>query len=511
MDELPGSIGRYQIRRELGRGMMGVVYLAHDPDLGRDIALKVIQLPGGASGEDRTGFEQRFFSEAQSAARLSHPGIVIVHDVGRDANSGALFMALQLLPGRTLENVLKENTRLDWADALRITRRVAEALQHAHLEGVVHRDIKPANIMILPSGEPKIMDFGIAKLEAARLTATGQFIGTPLYMSPEQAMARPVDGRSDLFSLGSVLYEMLTGTPAFGGESVTKVLFQLMSMEPQPPSTLVPSVPPAADRILKRCLAKDATLRYIDARALANDIAAIPGVGTAGGLAASPSFTGPGGTAASGTAAAPASTPFAPPPLENWETLDTRALSTASRSAPRRNSAMAAALVLALAGSGWLIARFRAPAPVARLIAETTPEPQAASTDRETPKAETRPSASAATNRRPDEPARVVVEFEHSLKRGVLRIFVDDLMVVDQAFGGQVTRRIAGLEMRKGSLIETLEIAPGLRTLRIQVSWDDSVKSGQTQTSFNPGSRLRLKAKLGSIGGLRKDLSLQWN
>ncbi len=252
MSALPESIGRYQVRRELGRGMMGVVYLALDPDLGRDIALKVIQLPHGASEADRTSFEQRFFSEAKSAARLSHPGIVIVHDVGRDATTGAVFMALELLPGRTLESTIKEGKRLDGPVALRIARRVAEALQHAHSQGVVHRDIKPANIMILPSGEPKIMDFGIAKVETAHQTATGQFVGTPLYMSPEQALAHPVDGRSDLFSLGSVLYEMLTGTAAFAGESITKVLFQLINSDPAPPSRLVATLSPEVDHLLGR-------------------------------------------------------------------------------------------------------------------------------------------------------------------------------------------------------------------------------------------------------------------
>jgi serine/threonine protein kinase len=199
---LPETVGRYQLLRELGRGMMGVVHLAKDPDLGRDIALKVIQLPPGATESERASFEQRFFAEAQSAARLTHPGIVIVHDVGRDPTSGALFMALQLLPGQTLDHVLKARKKLEWQEALRSTRKIAEALEHAHSEGVVHRDIKPANIMILPSGDPKIMDFGIAKIETGRLTATGQFIGTPLYMSPEQAMA-PSEKRSARASTGA--------------------------------------------------------------------------------------------------------------------------------------------------------------------------------------------------------------------------------------------------------------------------------------------------------------------
>ena len=507
MNGMPETVGRYQLLRELGRGMMGVVYLAKDPDLGRDIALKVIQLPPGATVAERSSFEQRFFAEAQSAARLTHPGIVIVHDVGRDATSGALFMALQLLPGQTLDQVLKSKKRLEWPEALRITRRVAEALEHAHSEGVVHRDIKPANIMILPSGDPKIMDFGIAKIEAGRLTATGQFIGTPLYMSPEQAMARPVDGRSDIFSLGSVLYEMLVGVPAFDGESVTRILFQLMSTEPEPPSALLPSLSPAIDNILRRSLAKDVTLRYPNAQALANDITAIIGPGTDSGRVSS-AGAGRGTEIAESPLAAlvtPASERRLP---EDWTSLETRAL-LRSPARKRRRALMVALGLIALAFVGFATVRLRTPPPVARLIEkptepESTPAPSG-SGPAETPRATPRPASSA------NQATLLSVEFEHSLKSGIFRVYVDNLRVIDEPFGGRITRKIAGMEMRKGFLAETLEITPGLRTVKVEVLWDDNVKTERSQTFFNPGSKLRLKAKLGSMGGLRKDLSLEWN
>src|SRR5712691_885440 len=153
----PRRIGRYELRRELGRGMMGVVYEAHDPSLRRTIALKTIELAFAVSAEERQSFEQRFFVEARVAARLSHPGIVVVHDVGRDAESGLLFIALEYLPGRTLAEVVRGGTPMEWREALRITAAVAQALHHAHAKGVVHRDIKPANIMLLPTGQPKIL------------------------------------------------------------------------------------------------------------------------------------------------------------------------------------------------------------------------------------------------------------------------------------------------------------------------------------------------------------------
>src|SRR5262249_12848589 len=162
----PQLLGRYEIQEEIGRGMMGVVYRATDPALGRTVALKTVRLAFSIPGVDRDTFEKRFLAEARVAAGLSHPGIVVVHDMGRDAATGTLFIALEHLQGRTLAETAPEGQALEWREALRITARLAEALHHAHAQGVVHRDVKPANVMVLPSGEPKIMDFGIAKVPA---------------------------------------------------------------------------------------------------------------------------------------------------------------------------------------------------------------------------------------------------------------------------------------------------------------------------------------------------------
>ncbi len=202
-DVAPKKIGRYEIRKEIGRGAMGVVYQAHDPMLGRSVALKTISLRLPVSEAERAGFERRFLQEARAAAALSNPNIVVVYEVGTDAGTGLLYIALEYLRGKTLEAILSLGQRLDWREALRTVGRIAEALHHAHSQGVIHRDIKPANIMVLASGEPKIMDFGIAKLEAGELTAGGRVLGSPSYMSPEQAAGDRVDARSDLFSLGA--------------------------------------------------------------------------------------------------------------------------------------------------------------------------------------------------------------------------------------------------------------------------------------------------------------------
>lgn len=503
MSPLPKTIGRYQVLQELGRGTMGVVYLAHDPDLGREIALKVIQLPGGSTDEELLSFEERFFAEARSAARLSHPGIVIVHDVARDTASGAPFMALQFVPGKTLDRLLKERKRLERSEALRIAKGVAEALHHAHAQGVVHRDIKPANIMILPSGAPTIMDFGIAKLETGRMTATGQFVGTPLYMSPEQAMVHPVDGRSDIFSLGSVLYETLTGVPAFAGESLTKILLQLIHQEPAPASAVITSLSGSIDHVLGHCLAKDVHRRYQTAQQLADDLKDLIEDKEPRSLAAWPAVL----PAFTETTPAVSPGPWSAathPRLDYGASLETHALPR-TRKPDRSIDLAVAASAVALAAVLWLVVSLAGPATpghsavIPPLTLLDTPTPSPTSTPSATPTPE------------PPLPAQVIVDFEHSLKTGVLRIFLDNEPVMKQTVGGKVIRRIIGIPIRKGRMLETLEIPAGRHTLRVQVAWDDNVKTEETQISFTPGGRLVLKVRLGSLGGLRKDLSLEWN
>ena len=266
---LPERIGRYEIQRELGRGSMGVVYQARDPVLQRSVALKTISKALAAT-QDRRTFEARFLQEARAAAALTHPGIVVIHDIGVD--EGTLYMALEFLRGKTLESVIAEGQPLDWRATLETGARVAEALGYAHSKGIIHRDIKPANIMILASGEPKVMDFGVAKLEGGNLTASGQVLGSPPYMSPEQARAMPLDARSDLFSLGAVLYELLTARRAFPGEEMATILGRVLHEDPVPPSTCVSGLPPAVDGVVARALAKQPEERQPSASALADDL-----------------------------------------------------------------------------------------------------------------------------------------------------------------------------------------------------------------------------------------------
>jgi hypothetical protein len=268
----PAAIGRYQIVREIGRGAMGIVYEARDSSLMRPVALKTLSLAAAIPEEGRAQFEKRFYQEARAAAGLQHPCIVVVYEIGTDPATAIPYMALEYLRGRTLDRVVAEDGRLPWTEALRLVGRLADALQHAHAQGVVHRDMKPANVMVLASGEPKIMDFGVAKLEASQLTAQGQIFGSPSYMAPEQALDARTDSRCDIFSLGSLLHEMLTGERAFPGRGVTEIVMRLAREDPRPPSERVPDLPAAVDAIVARALVKDPAGRYPTAQALAEDI-----------------------------------------------------------------------------------------------------------------------------------------------------------------------------------------------------------------------------------------------
>jgi eukaryotic-like serine/threonine-protein kinase len=269
---LPTRIGRYEIRRELGRGMMGLVYEAYDPRTERPVALKVVRLVFAVTDADRASFERRFLAEARIASHLSHPGIVAVHDMGRDAATGLLYLAFELLHGRTLAEMTADGGRLPWTTALEIGASVAHALHYAHGRGVVHRDIKPANIMVLPMGDTKIMDFGLATIGAGMgLTAAGQSVGTPLFMSPEQVQGQKLDGRSDLFSLGSVVYTLLTGTRAFAAENVAQIMHKVADDDPPPASTVVRDVPEECDYLIARAMAKKPALRYPDGHTMAED------------------------------------------------------------------------------------------------------------------------------------------------------------------------------------------------------------------------------------------------
>jgi serine/threonine-protein kinase len=261
-------IGRYMIIGELGRGAMGIVYKAEDPNLDRIVALKTIILEEDSEG--RKEYQKRFFLEAKAAGKLNHANIVTAYDFGEE--NGVAYLAMELLEGTDLRQRLKQGA-IAAASAVDIALQVAEGLGFAHERGVVHRDIKPGNIMLLPRGQAKIMDFGLARMRAAdHRTSTGMVLGTPKYMSPEQVAGSPVDQRSDLFSLGIVLYEMLTGARLFAGEDTPQIMHNVTHAEHEPPTRLNPALPAMLDFVVARALKKDPAVRYQDAYELSADL-----------------------------------------------------------------------------------------------------------------------------------------------------------------------------------------------------------------------------------------------
>jgi serine/threonine-protein kinase len=262
------KIGRYKILGELGRGAMGVVYKAEDPNLDRTVALKTISLEKEAEG--RAEYQKRFMLEAKAAGKLTHANIVTVYDFGEV--DGMAFLAMELLEGTDLRKRVQQGP-IPPAEAVEIGCQVAEGLAFAHQRGIVHRDIKPANIMLPERGAAKIMDFGLARMRLAdHKTSTGIVLGTPRYMSPEQISGQPVDHRSDIFSLGIVLWEMLTGRRLFSGTEMAQVSHSITYDEHEPPTRVNPELPAMLDFVVARALKKDPAVRYQDADEMAADL-----------------------------------------------------------------------------------------------------------------------------------------------------------------------------------------------------------------------------------------------
>jgi hypothetical protein len=471
-ETIPTRIGRYEVLRELGRGAMGVVFAAHDPLLGREVAVKTIRPGFPASGEERARFEQRFFSEARAAARLQHPSIVVVHDVGQDETSGDLFIALEYLRGRTLAEHVETDGPMPWPEALGVVQRLARALHHAHGHGIVHRDVKPDNVMLQEGGEPKLMDFGIARVETTQLTVAGQVFGTPRYMSPEQALGQPTDARSDIFALGSVAYYLLTGAHAFGAPTIPLVINQVVQHEPVSVGALAASIPPAAEDVLGRMLAKRPEDRHPTAQAVAEDIEDV--------LSDRP----PRHTARSPLLELLEEPPAAGPRLTS---TPTPAPVPAPRPRASRRAVAAALAACVLVAATWAL-RERGPV-VPTGDGKVTARP---------PRPEPGPLAGGH--------ARVRFELEHSLRRGQLEISVDGDVVYESDLEGHTSRKLRVIKTSRGRLETELDVPAGERAIRVEVSWDGERKARTVRATLEPGQTRHLSAELGGL--LRKNLSL---
>jgi serine/threonine protein kinase len=280
------TLGRYEILSELGQGAMGVVYKARDPMLDRTVAIKTINLT--LPKDELAEYEARFYQEAKAAGGLSHRNIVTIYDIGR--SDRLAYMAMEYLEGQELRHMLQARAPIPVPQALDICAQVAEGLQYAHDRQIIHRDIKPANIMVLGDGLVKITDFGIARMRTNEVkTMTGMILGSPKYMSPEQVSGKRADVRSDIFSLGVVLYEMLTGTSPFVADNIHGVMYQTMNFNPPAPRTLNPDLPEMLNFVIAKALAKNLDDRYPKAKDFCDDLRQV--LATLAGESSNPQIT----------------------------------------------------------------------------------------------------------------------------------------------------------------------------------------------------------------------------
>jgi len=271
-DQVPTSIGRYQITGNLGYGAMGAVYKAFDPLIKRQLAIKTVRLDIPRTSPQYRSFIDRFQHEAQISGTLSHPGIVTLFDLGEE--NGDPFFAMEFVDGKTIADVIADGTRFKPEKVIGLVSQIASALDYAHSRGVVHRDVKPANLILYDDDKVKVTDFGIAKLQDADITHSGALLGTPSYMSPEQAMGEKLDGRSDIFSLGVVAFEMLSGQQPFPGPNVTSILYKLVHTDPvEPPGLeLLGLVPQKWREVFQKVLSKKPENRYQTASSFVQDL-----------------------------------------------------------------------------------------------------------------------------------------------------------------------------------------------------------------------------------------------
>jgi len=297
--------GRYEIVGELGRGAMGVVYKATDPVIGRTVAVKTIRLSEEGTGLSRPELLTRFQTEARAAGLLTHPNIVVVFDAGEE--DGLYYITMELVEGKSLQAMLDGGHAFPLPRTLRIMEQTCSALQFAHERNVIHRDIKPANLMLTADDTVKVTDFGTAKiLQFGTVQQTAHVMGTPSYMSPEQVKGRAVDGRSDIFSLGVMLYEMVTGEKPFPGQNITTVIYKIVNEEPVPPRQINPSIHPGISAVVMKALEKDPDQRYQSCREMLEELRTYRTLAAAGGNPQSTMVLGggsPAATVVSGNAA----------------------------------------------------------------------------------------------------------------------------------------------------------------------------------------------------------------
>jgi serine/threonine protein kinase len=264
------QIGKYKVVGELGKGAMGIVYKARDPDINREVAIKLIRFDMIPDDSDKEDTVKRFIREAQSAGNLHHPNIITIYEVGRENDQ--TFIVMQYVDGNSLKEAISSGKRFSPEEVVDLMTCMCDALEFAHQKKIIHRDIKPGNILLDKQGRPFIVDFGVAYVEMSTMTQSGAIVGTPSYMSPEQIMGHTVDARADIFSLGVIIYEMLTGKRPFEGDHITTIVYKIMNEEPQSIREIKRDLPQGFEHIIKKALAKDPQQRYQTCQQLAADL-----------------------------------------------------------------------------------------------------------------------------------------------------------------------------------------------------------------------------------------------
>jgi serine/threonine-protein kinase len=474
------QFGRYEIMEELGRGAMGVVYKARDPQIDRIVAVKTVSM-WGQEPEEEQEFRLRFMNEAQAAGRLHHPGIVSVFDVGEHPESKDPYIVLEYVDGESLNRVLHREKKLSLDRALKLAEEIADALDYAHAQGVIHRDIKPGNILVTQEGRAKIADFGIAKLNLAHFTLPGKVLGTPAYMAPEQLSGEGCDGRSDVFSLGVILYAMVTGHSPFQGNSATTVCFKVANREPIAASALDMSLPPQLDAVISRAMAKDPNERYQRGTDFAEDLRILqqhykPGsttssrtrvvsTGTRSALTQSPTRSGTLRTPAEGVAAAGGAV------QHFFASARTRDLIL---------GALALILLVIVAGQSKLfvfspkpdatgtgaIAAVTADAVLPPPPVQATPVQPSSATESGSKKSALKTSRTARQIVVPSSTVDLAVQ--HQFKDATLYVWVDDKLALTLPLHGAAQKKLVVFNGIRGVESKTLKVPAGKRVLRLR-------------------------------------------
>jgi serine/threonine protein kinase len=509
--------GRYEIVAELGRGAMGVVYKARDPQIERMVAVKTVSM-WGQEPDEKAEFRMRFMNEAQAAGRLHHAGIVSIFDVGENPENQDPYIVLEYVSGESLNRVLAREKKLSLTKALQLAEEIAEALDYAHAQGVVHRDIKPGNILVTEDGHAKIADFGIAKLNLAHFTLPGRVMGTPAYMAPEQLSGEGVDGRSDLFSLGVILYALVTGHSPFQGNSATTVCFKVANREPVAASAFDLTLPRELDEVISRAMAKDPEHRYQRGSEFAEDLRRLQQVFEAGSTTTSLRAIMSTGTRSTATRTRQTGQLASGTHLAAEMDWAEKLVRSAFQKAPIRNLAFGAAvlIILLIAGvqskllvispklvvNGLNVASSTpAASSVESMRASSTPANDAPSAETTAVASRSLPAAAKSKPRKARHPVSpqtvsgtapaIVVPLsnldlavQHQFRDATLFVWVDDHLALTRSLHGGTQKRMVVFNGIRGVDSETLRIPAGRHALRVRaLSSDETIDLSKTVTA----------------------------